>query len=234
MSATHRLSLRHRLPLALTALALALPVVLPTGAIAQQKDKPKKLYCWNENGRKVCSDSLPASAVGHQRIERNTSTGTALSQVDRALSPEERARAAVEAEQKKAEEDRARREMAMVVSYQTEQDLERAFRNRFELIEESLKGSEMALVNLHKSLVSLLRQANELELQSKPVGKALRTKIETQHGELLALRTLKQRQLAERAALDAEFQQALSRYRALKQAQDVASAATTPAPAAGQ
>jgi hypothetical protein len=234
MIATHRMPLRRRMPLAAIALALLLPAALPTAVEAQQKDKPKKLYCWNENGRKVCSDSLPASAVGHERTERNTSTGTTLSSVNRALSADERVRAAAEAEAKKAEEDRARREMAMVVSYQTEQDLERAFRNRFELIEESLKGSEMALVNLHKSLVSLLRQANELELQSKPVGKALRTKIATQHAELLALRALKQRQLAERAALDAEFQQALSRYRALKQAQDVASAAMTPAPATGQ
>ena len=129
----------------------------------------------------------------------------------------------------------------MVVSYQTEADLERAFRNRFELIEESLKGSAMAQTNLHRSLISLLRQANELELQSKPVGKVLREKIRTQHAELLALRTLQQRQEAERAALDAEFREALSRYRALKNPEAAGTATagtatagtTAPAPPSG-
>ena len=82
------------------------------------------------------------------------------------------------------------------------------------------------------TLISLLRQANELELQSKPVGKIIREKILSQHAELQALRTLKQRQETERAALNAEFQEALSRYRVLKNAQN-AGTAPPPAPAAG-
>ena len=55
----------------------------------------------------------------------------------------------------------------------------------------------------------------------------LREKILTQHAELLGLRALKIRQTAERKALDAELQQALSRYRTLKgqQAGDTALAA---------
>lgn len=229
MTATHRHSARHRLSPVLATLALAL--VLPSVAGAQQpQTKPKKLYCWDEGGRRVCSDALPASAVGHQRTEFDPKTGMAVNRVGRALTAEERARAAEAEVARQAEEARSRREMAMVVSYQTEQDLERAFRNRFELIEESLKGSALALMNLHKSLVSLLRQANELELQSKPVGKVLRDKIHTQHSELQALRALKQRQEAERAALDAEFKEAMSRYRALKGQPTGSLAPTTPAP----
>jgi hypothetical protein len=123
--------------------------------------------------------------------------------------------------------------MAMVVSYETENDLQRAFGERTELVEESLKGSELALVNLHKSLISLLRQANELELQSKPVAKRLREKIQTQHAELQALRALKQRQLAERAAVNSQFQDALARYRSLKQAAENAAQAKAPSPGGG-
>ena len=46
------------------ALGLA-AVLLAPAATAQQagKDKAKKLYCWNEGGRKVCGDALPATAV---------------------------------------------------------------------------------------------------------------------------------------------------------------------------
>jgi hypothetical protein len=211
------------------ALALAVSALLSADASAQQAAKPKKLYCWDEGGKRVCSDALPASAIGRQRTEFDTRTGATLNRVGRELTREEQVRAAAEEQTRLADEAQARREMAMVVSYQTEEDLERAFRNRFELIEESLEGSALALVNLHTSLVSLLRQANELELQSKPVGKALREKIRNQHAELQALRALKQRQESERKALDAEFKQALSRYRALKgQAANAATPAANP------
>jgi hypothetical protein len=216
----------------LFAAVLALGVVSLAGA--QPKPADKKLYCWDEGGRRVCSDALPASAVGRQRTEFDQRTGTATNRVGRELTPAERARAAIEDETRKAEEQRKRREMAMVVSYETEEDLKRAFRERFDLVEESLKGSELALVNLHKSLINLLRQANELELQSKPVNKPMREKIREQHAELQALRAMKQRQLVERDAVNSDFEQALARYRALKGAKDGnASALPTPAPATG-
>jgi len=200
---------------AVVALVCALPAAAQQRAAATPTAKGK-LYCWEENGHHTCSDALPPSAVGRARTEFDTKTGSTVSQVGRQLTPAEQVQAAAEAQARLAQQAQARREMAMVMSYQTEADLERSFRNRFELIEESLKGSALAQVNLHKSLISLLQQANALELQSKPVGKVLRDKIRTQHAELLALRSLKQRQEAERVALDAEFKEALSRYRMLK------------------
>ena len=216
----------------LLAAALALGVVSLAGA--QPKPPDKKLYCWDEGGRRICSDTLPASAVGRQRTEFDQITGTATRRVGREMTPEERARAAVEDEARKVDEQRKRREMAMVVSYETEEDLKRAFRERFDLVEESLKGSELALVNLHKSLINLLRQANELELQSKPVNKPMREKIREQHAELQALRAMKQRQLSERDAVNSDFEQALSRYRALKGTKvGDTSVLPTPAPARG-
>lgn len=225
------LTTSHRWMLTLLAAALAAAVAAP--ADAQQKPKEKKLYCWDEGGRRICSDTLPASAIGRQRTEFDQNTGTAVKRVGRALTDEESARAAIEDETRKIEAQRQRREMAMVVSYETEDDLKRAFTNRFELVEESLKGSTMALTNLHESLISLLRQANELELQSKPVGKLVREKILNQHSELQALRALKQRQEAERAALNADLQDALSRYRTLKQARDSGGTRQGPAPSTG-
>lgn len=217
-----------------TLIAAALAVGAATAASAQQKPSEKKLYCWDEGGRRVCSDALPASAVGRQRTEFDQNTGTAVRQVARALTAEESARAAIEEEAQKIEAQRKRREMAMVASYETEEDLKRAFGNRMELIEESLKGSALALTNLHESLISLLRQANELELQSKPVGKRTREKILNQHAELQALRALKQRQETERETLNTEFQAAMSRYRTLKQAQDSdTTRAPLPAPIGG-
>lgn len=220
----------NRRCLTLLAVGLALGVALI--ASAQQKPAERKLYCWDEGGRRVCSDALPASAVGRQRTEFDPKTGTSVNRLAREMTPEERLRAVAEEEARRTEEQRARREMAMVVSYDNEEDLKRSFNNRFELVEESLKGSELALTNLHTSLLSLLRQANALELESKPIGKVLRNKILAQHAELQGLRALKQRQEAERAELNAEFQDALSRYRVLKNPQGTA-AAPMPAPVTG-
>src|SRR3546814_17752408 len=62
-----------------------------------------------------------------------------------------------------------RRDLAMVESYATQDDLRRAYGERITLVEESLKTSRLGLVNLRQSLLSLLRQAADLELQSKPV-----------------------------------------------------------------
>lgn len=222
-----------RTPL-LTGTTVLLAAALSTGLLstpvsAQQKDKPKKLYCWDEGGRRVCSDTLPASAVGHQRTELNATTGSAINRVARALTDEERVAAALQARAQESEEDRRRREMAMVVSYSTEKDLQRAFQERFALVDEGLKSSSMAHTNLHKSLISLLRQANELELAGKPVGKALRNRILTQHRELGMLLATQQRLHAERSSLQGEYQQALTRYRELKGSGTPAVATTTPA-----
>lgn len=200
----------------LSGTTVLLAAALSAAAFAQQKDKPKKLYCWDEGGRRVCSDTLPASAVGHQRTELSASTGSAISRVARELTAEERAAAALQAKAQESEADRLRREMAMVVSYATEKDLQRAFQERFSLVDEGLKSSSMAHTNLHKSLISLLRQANELELAGKPVGKALRNRILIQHRELGLLLATQQRLQAERGTLQGEYERALVRYRELK------------------
>ena len=54
-------------------LATTLLLALASGADAQ--DKGKKLYCWNENGRKVCGDALPATAVDSARTEISAKSG---------------------------------------------------------------------------------------------------------------------------------------------------------------
>jgi hypothetical protein len=108
--------------------------------------------------------------------------------------------------------------MAMVQTFATEADLERSFRNRFDLLDESLKGSAISIKNLRQSLLGLLRQANDMELENKPVGKKTIEKIQNQQQELRQLTTLQQRQTQERAELDVQFQSALLRYRELKRA----------------
>ena len=204
-------------------LAIAALCALPVAVLAQQNrpaQAEKKLYCWNENGRKVCGDALPPEAVDAARTELSVSSGRPLARFDEQLSPEQRA-AAEEAQHQariaaNAEAARLRRERAMAESYETEADLRNAFGDRIVLVDEGLKTSRMGVANLRQSLVSLLRQANDLELQGKPVGKALAGSIRAQHVDLLRQQAIMRQQQEERASLDAELEHAIERYQALR------------------
>jgi hypothetical protein len=205
-----------------------LAFALCAAASAQAQQKPpvqaeKKLYCWNENGRKVCGDALPPEAVDAARTEMSSS-GRPLARLGEQLTAEQRA-VVEEAEHQariaaNADAARARRELAMAESYETEEDLRRAFDDRIVLVEEGLKTSRMGVANLRQSLVSLLRQANDLELQGKPVGSALAGSIRAQHTDLLRQQAIMRQQMEERASLDAELEHAVERYHALRAPQN--------------
>ncbi|GAB3312403.1 hypothetical protein [Luteimonas notoginsengisoli] len=205
-----------------TITGLACALLLASMAAPAQDKAPanKKIYCWDENGHKVCGDALPADAADAARTEISARTGIAVRSVERAPTDEERAAAAGARKQAaldaEAEAAAKRRDLAMVESYATEDDLRRAYGERITLVEESLKTSRLGLVNLRQSLLSLLRQAADLELQSKPVNKALTGNIQRQHGDLLRQQVVLEQQLKDRQSLGSDLEEALSRYRALK------------------
>jgi hypothetical protein len=196
------------------AVLLALAPLLATAQTA------KKLYCWNENGRKVCGDALPSTAVNRARTEISAKSGMATGQVERALTPEELAAAAAQAElerQKAAEAEAAsRRDYAMAESYATEDELRRAFQERITLLDETVKSSQLGIGGLRQSLTSLLRQAGESELAGRPVVPAVADNIRRQHTELVRQQGLLVQQQKERNEIEGEFNTALERYRALK------------------
>jgi len=220
--------------------AVALLAALTGQAVAQKAEGPsKKLYCWNENGRKVCGDALPANAVNDARTEISARSGMATGRVDRALTDAERAAlaqaAVAEQAAKDAEEARKRREMAMVESYNSEADLRRAYENRLSLSAGTLKASRMAVDGLRQSLLSLLRRAGENELSGQPVAKPLADSITSQHGALSHQAQLLAQQEVEAGQIQGEFDDALVRYRALKSgaAETAGTATTSPTHAGG-
>jgi len=212
-----------------TAVAVALALSF-AGSATAQTNKPanqKKLYCWNEGGRKVCGDAIPAEASDAARTEISQRSGLRTGQVARALTGAERAAAVVTAEAARKQDEvaamRVRRDLAMVESYVTEADLLRAYGERTELLDETLKASTMGVTNLHMSLLSLLRQAGDTELTGKPVPNKLADAIHEQHREMRRQKQILAAQRRDRAELEAELADAVRRYRALK----------TPPPRAG-
>lgn len=201
-----------------TGVAAALLLAFAAGAGAQQKGK--KLYCWNENGVRTCGDALPPGATDLARTEINARNGATTREVGRALTDAERA-AAAQAEQQAANTaaaaaDSKRHDLAMVASYATEADLRKSFGERISLLDDALKGSAMSEANLRRSLVSLLDQANALELGRRPVPPALLKNLRGQHAELVKQQRITAGQRADRAGLDTELAAAVERYRTMK------------------
>lgn len=216
---------------------IALSIVLALGATdanAQAKSGGKKVYCWIQNGIKLCGDALPAEAADAARTEISMRSGLRTGQVARALTDSERTAAAIAADVSRREGEaaamRVRRDLAMVESYMAESDLRRAYGERTELLDESLKASQLGVSNLRLSLLGLLRQAGDLELAGKPVASKLADSIQNQHRELRRQQRILVVQRRDRAELEAELNDALQRYRALKSPAAQVNPSANPAP----
>ncbi len=212
----------HSNRMLIAAVALGVVALVGSGELCAQAKAgvEKKIYCWNEGGRKVCGDALPAEAADSARTEISARSGLRTGQVSRALSDSERSAAALAQEQTRllaeAESMQKRRDLAMVESYATEADLRRAYGERTELLDETLKASSLGVTNLRLSLVALLRQASDKELAGDIVPKPLTNTIRDQHTDLLRQQQILVAQRQDRAALDEDLKDALLRYRALK------------------
>lgn len=189
--------------------------VLP--AAAQNKPAERKLYCWDEGGRRVCGDALPASAVNSARTEFNSRTGMPRAQVGRALTAQEQAAAAAQEAARRQEAERIaaqkRSDTALAESYDSEDALRRAFNVRYELVDEGLKTSEMTIKSQRESLLGLMRTAANLELEGKPVNQKLAEDIQAQRSALVGAMQLQQQQHDERKQLDVQQEEALARWR---------------------
>lgn len=198
-----------------TAFAI-LTASLATSALAQNKVE-KKLYCWNEGGRKVCGDALPATAINSARTEISSKTGLPSAEVGRAPTPEEqvaqREQAKLDQLAADANAARARADIALADSYDSEQALRRAYQIRYDLIDEALKTSLMGLTNQRHGMVRLLQAASDLELKGKPVDKQLAENIRKQRHAFVDAQTIYRQQQADRQKLDEQLIEALARWR---------------------
>ena len=215
---------------------LLLGTVVSSPAVAQKTDaSAKKLYCWNENGQRVCSDALPAEAVNRAREEINAKSGMRTAEVARAMSEEERAQAASDEQQRQvdqaAADTRRRTEQAMLMSYQSEDELRRVFNERTAIVDNNVRTARYNTISLRDGLISLLQTAGDRELAGKPVTAEMAAAIHQRHAELVRTRRLQQSFESQRAELDVEIADTLQRFRAMKGVTAEQAEATATAPA---
>ena len=193
-------------------LPLSLALLVPVA-------EAQKLYKWvDKDGNVTYSDQVPPSEAERAREELNQQ-GVAVNRVERALTAEEKAalQAQREAEaiaQREAEEQ-ARRDHVLLASYPSERDLERSFRERFDLLSTVVKNAQMSLTSQEKSLADLLAHAAQLEQSGKPVPAPVKASIETARRQTEEQRSFLQKQHDEEKALQKEYEQTLGRYREL-------------------
>ncbi|WP_183112006.1 hypothetical protein [Xanthomonas campestris] len=208
----------------LALLAAVAAAVVAAPGVAQDKPAAKKLYCWNQNGARVCSDTLPPEAVNQARDEFNVKSGMRSAEVQRAMSSDERAAAAASEQQRQAdlaaEQMRKRTDQAMLMSYQSEDDLRRVFNERIAIVDNNIHTARFNVTSLREGLASMLRAAGDRELAGQAVADKLAGDIQQRHRELMAQLRLQGSFEQQRTALDGEITDILQRYRAMKGAQD--------------
>ena len=180
----------------------------------------QKLYRWtDENGKVHYTDQLPPEAAKAARDELNQA-GRSVEHVERAMTPEERA--VWEAEQAKLAEaarlaeEQAKMDEVLLASYVTEGDLERAYDERFDLLDRNITSTEASAASQSKSLTDLLNHAAGLERSGQPVPVNIAQSIvrtRTQARDQLAYLA---KHRADRSELQKDFDAALARYRAAK------------------
>ncbi|MCD7098408.1 hypothetical protein [Stenotrophomonas sp. MMGLT7] len=201
------------------ALGAAL-LLLAVAAPAQDKGQARKLYCWDQDGQRICSDTLPAEAVNQAREEFNARSGMRSATIERALTAEERASAAEQAAQRRmdeaAEQTRRLTDQAMLLSFQDEDELRRVFNERIGIVDNNIQTARYNVTSLREGLVALLRNAGDRELAGQKVSDKVAGDIQRRHQELLLQLRMQASFERQRAALDAEIEDALQRFRRLR------------------
>ena len=220
---------RTSLGFASSAMALILALAVAGAAYGQAKGGPK-LYRWvDKQGKVHYDDALPPEAVNQARREFNAKNGNALGEIERALTPEERAAqaaaAAAAAEAQKSAGEQKRLEDIMMASYETEMDMRRAYGERIGLLQTTIDSTDVSIKSLNDNLASMLAQASETELDNRRVLDDRQKMIRDLHAEKMKQEVLQHSRHADLAALNDEFARMLARYRQIK---DAATAAATP------
>lgn len=207
-----------------------LTALLGTALVAGAAAQEKKIYRWvDKDGKVQISDQLPPDAVDKARKEYNAKTGSLKNDVQSQLSPAEKAAAEQQAQAEAAamaEAEKAKRiEQGMLVNYETEQDLQRFFDERTDLLKQTIISLKASIQSRRAVLISTLNELGEAEMngQTLDAGK-LKMLAETQ--SLVAKQTEQMDRLnVNYRALQAEFALTLEKYRSMKAQADARRAA---------
>lgn len=199
------------------AVALALGFVAVHSNLQAEATGSKKLYKWtDQQGNVHYSDQIPPEAKEYAR-ERLSDQGVAVERTDRAKTPEELAaeKAAVdkaEAEAKLAEDQRKADE-ALVNSYASEEDLTRAYKQRLDLLGQTIDARNIEIAAREQSLQTLVAQAAEMERSGRTVSDALKQMIASERVEIDRQKAFLVKKEAEKITAKTDYDRDMARYK---------------------
>jgi hypothetical protein len=193
--------------------AACLGLALISAGLAQEK----KIYRWVDKSGKVhISDQLPPEAVDQARKEYSASSGTLKGDVQHQLTPAERALAQQQAQLEAQAEKAKRIEQGMMINFETEQDLQRSFDERTDLLQQTITSLKASIQSRRAVIISILNELSDLELQGKPLPEAKIIQVKSNHALIMKQGAQMARLSRNFDALKGEFAATMERYRQLK------------------
>ncbi len=195
---------------------------LSTNALPQEAPiVEKKIYRWvDKNGKVQISDQLPPDAVNNERKEYNANTGTLKKVVKTQPTPAERAEAEKQAKidaLANIEIETAKRiEQGLLINYETEQDLQRSFDERTDLLNQTIVSLKASIQSRRAVLITTLNQLSDLELKGQTIPKIKINEIKQNHDLILSQSAHLERLNASFTTIKNEFNITLTKYRELK------------------
>lgn len=191
-------------------------IAVMSASVAQEK----KIYRWVDKSGKVhISDQLPPDANDQARKEYSASTGTLKKEVTRKLTAEEQAVADKIAEEEAyamAQAETAKRIEQSMMSIATEQELQRSFDERTDLLKQTILSLKVSIQSRRAIVISTLNDLSDQELNGKALNTDKMKAIQKDH-EIIDKQVAQLARLTENYnSLQKELALILGRYRELK------------------
>ncbi len=201
---------------------LILTVALSNCADAQRVGSVEsvgKMYKWKDkDGNVHYTDTIPPEAQDLAREALNKD-GIAIEKVERAMTVEEKAaRAAAEAkaaEEARLAEEAQKRDRVLLNSYASEDDLTRGYKQRMDLLAQSIEARKIEIGAREQSLSNLVAQAADLERSGKVVSDTLKQMIVSERNEIDRQKGFIKEKEAEKITAKKEYDRDLAVYRAV-------------------
>lgn len=183
-----------------------------------------KLYKWvDEKGNVHYSDKVPPDAAKLARKEMND-RGVVVKQVARAKTDEElaaeAAQAAREAEEQKVAEAKAQADRALMLSYNSEADLDRALEQELAGIDGSVATAKLTLASQEKNLADLLAHAADFERGKQAVPQNVQDSIASVRKQIEGQQAMLLQREKEKETVRLAYEDKRKRWRELTEAAD--------------
>jgi hypothetical protein len=190
-------------------LLTTLITLISTGALAA-----KKIYKWTDaKGVVHYSETQPGNQAGQGNQTLNAQGLVVATQANQATAVQI-------AEQKKADEAKARADKAqkdadqrLLDSYASEADIERGYQQNIQLLDQQIGSTTADIGNREKGLAKLVAQAAETERTGKPVAEQIKQLIVNERNQIAVQKKYVADRQAQKLTAKTKFDSELARYR---------------------